>query len=128
MPATPRLVGLQTAVPDHVLDQADAARRAAHLFEDHPEILRLLPVFENTGIERRYSCVPINGYTRRHGWKERNELYLENAVALLEKVALASLEETGLEREDLDAMVVASTTGIATPSLDALMIERLGLK
>jgi alkylresorcinol/alkylpyrone synthase len=128
MPAAPRLVALKTAVPDFALDQADAARRAAHLFEDHPEILRLLPVFENTGIERRYSCVPIDWYTKRHGWKERNELYLEHAVALLEKVALASLEQAGMKREQLDAIVVASTTGIATPSLDALIIERLGLR
>jgi len=98
------------------------------LFDGHPEVLRLLSVFDNTGIETRYSCVPIDWYTRAHGWKERTELYLQNSVDLLEKVTLACLEQTGLHKDQIDAIVVASTTGIATPSLDALLIERMGLR
>src|SRR2546421_10049204 len=128
MPGEPRLNVLKTAVPPYPVDQGHAARRAALLFEGHPEVLRLLSVFDNTGIETRYSCVPIEWYTRAHGWKERTELYLKNSVDLLEKVALDCLAEARLQREDIDAIVVASTTGIATPSLDALLIERMGLR
>lgn len=128
MAAHPRLVALKTAVPPYRIDQADAGRRAANLFEGHPEVLRLLSVFGNTGIDTRYSCVPIDWYTEPHGWKERTELYLSNSVDLLEKAALRCLEEAQLRREDIDAIVVASTTGIATPSLDALVIERMGLR
>jgi alkylresorcinol/alkylpyrone synthase len=124
----PRLVALKTAVPGYPVDQADAARRAAVLFQAFPEVLRLLPVFENTGIETRYSCVPIDWYTQPHGWKERTELYLKHSVDLLERVTLDCLAEANLARDDIDAIVVASTTGIATPSLDALLIERLGLR
>lgn len=128
MPEQPRLNALQIAVPPYPVDQGDAARRAALLFDGHPEVLRLLSVFGNTGIETRYSCVPIDWYTQRHGWKERTALYLENSVALLQKVALACLAEAQLTKLDIDAIVVASTTGIATPSLDALLIERMGLR
>jgi len=128
MPGEPRLNVLKTAVPPYPVDQGHAARRAALLFEGHPEVLRLLSVFDNTGIETRYSCVPIEWYTRAHGWKERTELYLKNSVDLLEKAALDCLAEARLQREDIDAIVVASTTGIATPSLDALLIERMGLR
>ena len=128
MPGSPRLVSLNTAVPPYPVDQADAGRRAALLFAGHPEVLRMLSVFGNTGIERRYSCVPIDWYTEPHGWKERTDLYLQNAVDLLEKVTLACLDESGLKREDLDGIVVVSTTGIATPSLDALVIERMRLR
>jgi alkylresorcinol/alkylpyrone synthase len=128
MPGQPRLIALQTAVPPFPVDQREAARRAALLFEGHPEVLRLLSVFDNTGIETRYSCVPIDWYTQPHGWKERTDLYLTNSVDLLEQVTLACLAETQLDRRDIDAVVVASTTGIATPSLDALLIERMGLR
>ncbi|MBV8801181.1 MAG: type III polyketide synthase [Alphaproteobacteria bacterium] len=128
MAATPRLIALKTAVPPYRIDQADAGRRAAHLFANHPEVLRLLSVFQNTGIETRYSCVPIDWYLEPHGWKERTNLYLQNSVDLLEKVANDCLAEAGLGSEDIDAIVVASTTGIATPSLDALVIERMGLR
>lgn len=128
MPATPRLNALTTTVPPYPVDQRDAARRAALLFEGHPEVLRLLSVFDNTGIETRYSCVPIEWYTQPHGWKERTQLYLNNAVDLLETAANDCLAQAGLDRADIDAIVVASTTGIATPSLDALLIERMGLR
>jgi alkylresorcinol/alkylpyrone synthase len=128
MAANPRLIALQTAVPPYPVDQGEASRRAALLFESHPEVLRLLSVFDNTGIETRYSCVPIDWYTEPHGWKERTDLYLANSVDLLEQLTLACLAEAGMDRNDIDAVVVASTTGIATPSLDALLIERMGLR
>ncbi len=50
---------------------------------------RLYPVFANTGIDRRYSCVPIEWYLGDHGWMDRTELYVENAVDLLETVTRA---------------------------------------
>jgi alkylresorcinol/alkylpyrone synthase len=87
-----------------------------------------MPVFENTGIARRYSCVPIDWYNEPHGWTDRNALYIENAVSLFEKLTLQLLDQAGLRREDIDAIVVSSTTGIATPSLDALVVEKLGLR
>jgi alkylresorcinol/alkylpyrone synthase len=87
-----------------------------------------MPVFENTGIERRYSCVPIDWYSQRHGWADRTNLYVENAVVLFEKITLDLLAQAKLTRADIDAIVVSSTTGIATPSLDALVVEKMGLR
>ena len=124
----PRLLALMSAVPSHILDQSDVAVRAQALFKDGRDITRLMPVFENTGIERRYSCVPIDWYSEPHGWTDRTALYIENSVALLEKVTLALLAEAGLRRDDIDAIVVSSTTGIATPSHDALVVEKMGLR
>lgn len=124
----PRLLALKTAVPSHVLHQEDVARRAEHLFASRGDIARLMPVFANTGIATRYSCVPISWYGEDHGWRERTALYLEHSLALLERVTKDLLDEAGLGTDDIDAIVVASTTGIATPSLDARLIERLQLR
>ena len=123
----PRLLALKSAVPPFVLDQSDVAVRAGALFQGRRDMTRLMPVFENTGIARRYSCVPIDWYNEPHGWTDRNALYIENAVALFEALADKLLAEAGLARGDIDAIVVSSTTGIATPSLDALVIEKLRL-
>lgn len=124
----PHLLAVETAVPPFVLDQPEVAKLVEHLFGEHGDVRRMLPVFGNAGIRRRYSCVPLDWYRQPHGWKERSQLFVDNAVALLEKVALALLESAKLRREDIDAIVTVSTTGIATPSLDALLIERLGLR
>jgi alkylresorcinol/alkylpyrone synthase len=124
----PRLLALQSAVPPHVIAQADAARYARNLFAQVRDIARLLPVFENTGIRQRHSCVPIEWYLGDHGWQDRTRLYIDNAVALLETVTERLLAEAALEPDAIDAIVMASTTGIATPSLDALLVERMGLR
>jgi alkylresorcinol/alkylpyrone synthase len=123
-----RLMALTSAVPPFVLEQSDVSVRAGHLFQNTRDIARLMPVFQNTGIDRRYSCVPIEWYSGDHGWTERTQLYVDNAVALLEKVALQLLDQAGLRKDEIDAIVVSSTTGIATPSLDALVVEKMGLR
>jgi alkylresorcinol/alkylpyrone synthase len=121
-------MAVATAVPPFVLDQSDVARRVEYVFGSQRDVARLIPIFGNAGISRRYSCVPVEWYTEPHGWKERNDLYLENAVALFEKVTLALLEKAKITRDAIDAIVTVSTTGIATPSLDALLVEKLQLR
>jgi len=121
-------MAVETAVPPFPLDQSDVVRRVEHLFGAHKDIQRMLPVFQNSGISRRYSCVPVDWYSLPHGWKERNDLYIEHAVSLLEKVTLALLDAADLKRDAIDAIVTVSTTGIATPSLDALLMERMDLR
>ena len=124
----PTLLSVATAVPKHRLDQSEVAAIAPRLFDrERSEIDRLMPVFENAGIATRYSCVPMDWYLEPHGWRERNQLYLDNAVELLAEAAAKALAEAGRKPRDIAAVVVASTTGIATPSLDALLMNRLGL-
>jgi alkylresorcinol/alkylpyrone synthase len=128
MPPAPRLLSVATAIPPYRLDQSDVVRRVQALFEGAPALERLLPVFTNTGICTRYSCVPIEWYDRPHGWAERNRVYIAAALDLLERTTLRLLDRAGLDKQQIDAVVTVSTTGIATPSLDALLIERMGLR
>lgn len=123
---TPRLQALATAVPPHKLDQSDVASLARRLFARRgQEIERLLPVFANAGIESRYSCVPIDWYLESCDWQVRNQLYLDNALALTETAATRCLDAAGLDVGEIDSIVAVSTTGLATPSLDARLMERL---
>ena len=128
MRAVPRLLALATAVPPYPLDQNDVVERVKLLFGRSPDLDRLLPVFLNTGIERRYSCVPIEWYDGAHGWPERNRIYLDSALDLLETATQRVLRLVGRQKDAIDSIVVVSTTGIATPSLDALLAERMGLQ
>lgn len=123
-----RITGIATAVPPYVLEQSDISARLRAQFSESNVVSRLLPVFANTGIERRYSCVPVDWYYDLHGWHERNEIYLDHAQRLLEEAARNALERAGRSVEDVDTIVVVSTTGIATPSLDALLMNRMPFK
>ena len=123
-----KLLGLKSAVPPYVIAQPQAAEYARSLFGEVRDISRLITVFANTGIAKRHSCVPIEWYTQDHDWTDRTALYLASAVDLLEEVTRGLLDDAGLAADQLDSIVCVSTTGIATPSLDALLVERMGLR
>jgi alkylresorcinol/alkylpyrone synthase len=124
----PTILSVATAVPRFRLDQADVARAAAQVFDrEHSDIERLMPVFENAGVATRHSSVPMEWYFRPHGWRERNQRYLANAVELLDGAATEALDQAGRKPSDIAAVVVVSTTGIATPSLEALLLNRMAL-
>jgi len=112
----PRLIGLATAVPPYVMGQHDIADRVRVHFTDASAgmLERLMPIYGNTGIERRHACVPIDWHRTLHGWRERNEAYLENAVGLLERAAIDCLAEARVRPHEVDAIVVVSSSGIAT--------------
>jgi alkylresorcinol/alkylpyrone synthase len=121
-----RLLALATAVPAHELHQAEVMERSRLLFKASPsQIERLLPVYDNAGIERRFSCVPIQWYLKPHGWAERTELFITNAVSLLKDAAERCLDQASIDYNEIDTLVTVSTTGIATPSLDARLMELL---
>ncbi len=126
MPSPARLLSLATAVPPFTLRQDEVMAQARRLFQARgEEIERLLPVYDNAGIETRYSCVPLEWYHAPSGWKDKNALFVEHAVELLRRTARDCLARAEVPAERVDTIVTVSTSGIATPSLDARLMERL---
>ena len=123
------LLSLATAVPPQVIEQHDAKARAREAFGGKKALFdRLSGVFDNAGIARRHIVAPADWYMGDHGWHDRNNLYLAAAEALFEKAGGAAIERAGLTPDKIDGVVTVSTTGIATPSLDARVGPRLGLR
>lgn len=124
-----KILSLATAVPSYLLHQQDISRIAAQIFGSAlGDFSRFLPVYQNAAIDTRYSCMPLEWYLQPSSLSQRNALYLEYALTLLEEAALLALHKAGLDFDDMDGIVVVSSSGIATPSLDALLMERLRLK
>lgn len=127
--ASPRLTSLATALPPHVVGQDQAREFVERLFgEAFADDRRLFAVFDHAGIERRHVCMPLEWYGEPHHFGEANECYVEHALTLSAQVARDALERSGLAPEDVDQIVFVSSTGIATPSLDARLANTLGFR
>ena len=123
------LLSLATAIPPYIVEQSVAKSKARELFGGRKELFdRLAGVFDNAGIAQRHIVAPIDWYEHSHGWKERNRLYLDASDALFHDAATAPIAQAGLDPSDIDGVVVVSTTGIATPSLDARNGPGIGLR
>src|SRR5258708_6318094 len=123
------LLSLATAVPPHVVEQSEAKARAREAFGGNKALFdRLSGVFDNAGIARRHIVAPQDWYMKAHGWHDRNALYLEASEQLFIDAATAAIEKAGLRPDEIDGIVSVSTTGIATPSLEARVAKRVGLR
>jgi len=130
LPTTPaRLLGLGTAVPPHKLPQ-DLVRIVATqiLGARYPDFERLSKSFVTSGIETRYSVVPFEWFEEPKDWPARTNAYLEGAIELFIAAAEQALDASGLSAEDIDTIVTISSTGIATPTLEARAMRRMNFR
>src|ERR1700694_4016583 len=91
------MLGLASALPSHKLGQAEIVHVAREIFapvlQRYPQ---LIDVFVNSGIEQRYSVVPMTWFHREQGWQERTQAYLDGAGALFVKAAERALAKAGI--------------------------------
>jgi alkylresorcinol/alkylpyrone synthase len=112
-----------------VVEQHEAKARAREAFGGKKALFdRLSGVFDNAGIARRHIVAPQDWYMADHGWHDRNAIYLEAAESMFVEAGSAAIEKAGLMPEQIDGVVTVSTTGIATPSLEARVGPRMGLR
>jgi alkylresorcinol/alkylpyrone synthase len=123
------LLSLATALPPYIVEQAEAKTKARELFGGRKALFdRLAGVFDNAGIDQRHVVAPIDWYEGHHGWEERNRVYLDACDALFREAATKAIARAGLKPSDIDGVVMVSTTGIATPSIDARNGPAIGLR
>lgn len=132
------IAAVATASPEHTLTQAEAKEFARGFFAGYFEryagergeaaVDRLLRAYDNAGVETRQLGRPRAWFETRHGFAEKNAVYVEQALALSRRCGAAAIERAAIPAEDYGALVFASTTGISTPSLDARLAQDLGLR
>ncbi len=124
-----QLLGLATALPPHSVAQSEAKALGRELFAGRKALYdRLSGVFDNAGIDHRSLVAPLDWYGGDHGWQSRNDLYLRASEALFAEAAGKAITQAGLVPSDIDGVVTVSTTGIATPSLEARAGPAMGLR
>lgn len=125
----PKLLSLATAVPEHVVETDMVRREFAKTFGRAGSLFEyLLPIFAHSGIRHRYSVCPPDWFYGKIGWPERTSEYMRGAKALFKTAARAALEKAGTTAREIDTIVTVSTTGIATPSLEAHVLSEMGFR
>lgn len=124
-----RLIGVGTAVPEHVCPQDMVKTVARRVLGDrYADFDRLTKSFDNAGIDTRYSVVPFDWFETTQDWPSRTKAYLEGATALFVEATERALDESGWRAEDVDTIITISSTGIATPTLEARAMRVLNFR
>jgi alkylresorcinol/alkylpyrone synthase len=125
----PRIRAVGRALPPHYASQETliAAFRDAWAGA-HFNIERLADLHRAVQVRGRYLALPIEEYSTLVTFSARNEAWRRCAVEVGSQAVRQALGRSGLEPRDVDHLFFVTTTGIATPSLDALLVNRLGLR
>jgi alkylresorcinol/alkylpyrone synthase len=112
----------------HRIPQQEAKERARAMFaENFPQVDRLIQAFDNTEIITRNFCEPVSYYVTPNTFEERNEEYLQQALMWSVKAIEDCIKVANIDRSEITDILFVSTTGLATPSIDALIINQMRL-
>jgi len=125
----PRVLSVGTCDAPYKLSQSEAKEFVHTLFSNSKlDIERLITVFDNSTVSTRHISQPIEWYGKYHSLSERNKIFIDTALELSQKAAVSCLEKINVPYEDLDHVMFVTSTGLSTPSLDALLLNRLHFK
>jgi len=123
-----RIVTAASAFPDHYYPQAEMTAALEHMWRDRlesPALLRRL--HEHAQVDGRYLSLPLSAYADLKSWGDANRVWIETAEKIGGDALCRAATKAGISAQDIDALFFVSVTGIASPSIDAKLINRLGL-
>jgi len=125
---TMRIVGAASAFPEHYYSQEMLLGALQEYWGDqleNPHVLRRL--HRHVSVDGRFLSLPKEEYLKMKTWGEANHHWIRTAKELGEKAVAGALADAGLHGRNLGAFFFVSVTGISSPSIDALLINKMGL-
>lgn len=123
-----KIAAVGRAFPPHYYDQqtlvAALQRRWADRFFN-PE--RLERLHKNVLVGGRHLALPLEEYEQLTSWGRANDAWIRVAQEVGAQAVLDGLDRAGLSREEIEALIFVTVTGVATPSVDARLMNRLQL-
>jgi alkylresorcinol/alkylpyrone synthase len=119
------IASVATAVPVNQIPQSVIIEQSRLYY---PQFAHMESLYGNAGISTRYFCEPTDWYTVPRSWEERTASFQRHALDLLEEVSIEAVAAAGLTLGDISAIVTNSTTGLAVPSIDAMLMNRLDFR
>lgn len=124
-----RIAAVRGALPPHRYAQSEITDALARACLPEGSSRRLLDRLHTSArVEHRNLVLPLDQYVKLSGFGTANDTFIDAAVDLGAEVLSAALDAAGLTPGDVDMIMFTSATGIALPSIDARVANRLGMR
>lgn len=123
-----RIAGVGSALPENFYAQETLLEAFRRQWGDRVyNVDRLDALHRNVMVGGRHLALPMEEYERLETWGQANDAWIRVAQEVGGEAVLRALGAADLEPADVDILVFVTVTGIATPSIDARLVNRLGL-
>lgn len=122
------ILSTATAYPPHYYSQRETVDALLAYWSGDPRIAAVLErLHMRTGVDGRYFSRPFDDYRGLDTWGKANNVWIEVAQELGERAIDCALKHAGLSRDQIGAIFFVSVTGVASPSIDARLVNRMSL-
>jgi len=123
-----KIASAASAFPKHYYSQKFLLEQLQQYWGERlPNAQVLARLHRNVAVEGRHLALPTEKYYEIATWGQANDVWIQVAQELGEQALCRALHHAGVDRAQLGALFFVSVTGIASPSIDALLINRMGL-
>jgi alkylresorcinol/alkylpyrone synthase len=124
-----KIAAVGRAFPEHYYDQEELISAfKKHWASRHHNLDRLEELHRHVLVGGRYLARPLEDYSEPQNFTDANRVFIDVASELGAKALEDGLWKAGLEPHQVDHLFFVTTTGIATPSIDALLMNRLNMR
>jgi alkylresorcinol/alkylpyrone synthase len=125
----PHVRYVSRALPPYYATQAELIEALRDLWaQEYFNVDRLEQLHRAVGVSGRHLAVPVEQHLALKTFAARNDAWTSAAVELGEHAVREALTGAELPPEAIDHVFFVTVTGIATPSIDARLVNRLGLR
>lgn len=124
-----RIASVEYQLPEHVYGQDEILTTLESMWSSSPSVReRLRSIGTNVQVERRHLVMPLEAYRRDLTFGFTNHVWIEQSLELGGRATKKALARAGLTPRDVDAIFFVSVTGICSPSIDARLVNTLGMR
>jgi len=125
-----KITAVSKALPQYSRTTADIIPFVELWLADQEERYRrkVVKIFEGAGVDKRYGIMDIDEVFNATSFEEKNAIYVREVKKLGEASLQKALEKASWSADTLDYIITVSCTGVMIPSLDAYLINTMGLK
>ncbi|MFZ0418675.1 MAG: 3-oxoacyl-[acyl-carrier-protein] synthase III C-terminal domain-containing protein [Candidatus Sulfotelmatobacter sp.] len=123
-----KIASAASAFPKHYYTQKVLLDRLQDFWGDRlKNPLLLARLHRNVTVDGRYLAIPAEEYVDIKTWGQANDIWIRVAQELGEQALCRALQNAGVNPEDLGCLLFTTVTGVASPSIDGMLINRMGL-
>ncbi len=124
-----RIAAVGRALPDYYYEQSELLAALQDAFGDRLHNAgRLERLHRNVCVAGRHLALPIDEYEKLDSFTAANDAFLRCATPLGSRALVDALSRAGLAAHRIDHLFFVTVTGVATPSIDARIATRVGLR
>lgn len=125
----PRVAAVEVAFPEHEYEQHELLASLERRWRDRKDDLALLArLHASVQVRRRRLALPLEAYDRLDGFGAANDAFIRVGTELGARAIDGAARRAGIGLRDIDAVFFTTVTGVAAPTIDARLVNRLGLR